>query len=193
MVEVGDTVQPGQPLYKFADIQYLQIRVEVPSRLMPGLRKGQLLRARLDVGNFDIRVRVAQIFPVADPRRHTVTVKFDVPINAPAAPGMYANAWVPDPNAQTRDMVVIPTSALVYRGSLPAVYVLDPQSQKYELRVVRIGESVDQEHVTIITGLSAGDMILNHPRDPDATDWSPGFSPAPTPSQPTTPQYYIQG
>ena len=40
LVEVGDTVQPGQPMLEFADIQYLQVQVEVPARIMPGVREG---------------------------------------------------------------------------------------------------------------------------------------------------------
>ena len=30
-IEVGDTVQPGQPLLIFADVEYLQILVDVPA------------------------------------------------------------------------------------------------------------------------------------------------------------------
>jgi multidrug efflux pump subunit AcrA (membrane-fusion protein) len=173
-VEVGDTVQPGQPLYKFADIQYLQIRVDVPARLMPGISKGQILPARLDVGDAMVQVRVAQIFPMADPQRHTVTVKFDLPIGAPAAPGMYANVMIPDTNAPKRDLVVVPRSSLVWRGSLPAVYVVDNEGGK-ELRLVRIGDRVDREHVMVLSGLRPGERILTHP--PGAGDR--GFDPAP--------------
>ncbi len=96
MVEEGDTVQPGQPLLEFADLTYLQVEVDVPVRLMPGLKKGMLIPARLDVGNVRVDVRVAQIFPSADPIRHTVTVKFDLPVNVPGGPGMYAEVMVPD-------------------------------------------------------------------------------------------------
>ena len=39
LVEVGDTVQPGQALFKFADARYLQIKVEVPTRLMSGIQQ----------------------------------------------------------------------------------------------------------------------------------------------------------
>ncbi|MCP4044313.1 MAG: HlyD family efflux transporter periplasmic adaptor subunit, partial [Gammaproteobacteria bacterium] len=82
LVEVGDTVQPGQPMLQFADVQYLQIQVDVPARLMPGIRKGMIAGAKLDVRNTPVNVRVAQIFPMADPQRHTVTVKLDVPPGA---------------------------------------------------------------------------------------------------------------
>ena len=104
LVEVGDTVQPGQPMLEFADIQYLQVQVEVPARIMPGVREGMVVRAKLDVGDSMVNVRVAQIFPLADPERHTVRVKFDLPTGAPAAPGMYAEVMVPDVNAPVRQV-----------------------------------------------------------------------------------------
>jgi multidrug efflux pump subunit AcrA (membrane-fusion protein) len=158
MVEVGDTVQPGQPLLQFADTQYLQIQVEVPARLMPGVREGMWVRARLDVRNTSVNVRVAQIFPMADPQRHTVRVKFDLPAQAPAAPGMYAEAMVPDVNAPVRQVLVIPAAAVVQRGSLPMVEVVKDQNQK-ELRIVRLGEYLDPYHVTVLSGLKPGEFV----------------------------------
>ncbi|MCK4675803.1 MAG: biotin/lipoyl-binding protein, partial [Gammaproteobacteria bacterium] len=42
MVEIGDTVQPGQALIVFSYSKFLRIKVEVPARLMPGLTKGMV-------------------------------------------------------------------------------------------------------------------------------------------------------
>jgi RND family efflux transporter MFP subunit len=161
MVDVGDTVQPGQPLLEFADMDTLQVEVDVPARLMP-LRQGQVLDARLDVGNRPIKVRVARVFPMADPERHTVTVKFDVEPGAPAAPGMYAEVKVPDPNAPVQQVVVVPVSAIVQRGSLPMVEVATGDGEK-ELRIVRLGEYVDARHVTVLSGLKPGEVIYARP------------------------------
>lgn len=183
MVEVGDSVQPGQPLVKFADLQYLQIEIDVPARLMPGLRKGMIVPAKLDVGDRQVKVRVAQIFPIADSQRHTVTVKFDLPTGAPAAPGMYANVMIPDVNAPARETVVIPNSAVIWRGSLPAVEVLNDKSEP-ELRLVRVGEQVDRDHITILSGLSANERIVDRPQGGGAAaSSSSGWA---TPTAPTT-------
>ena len=59
MVEIGDSVQPGMPLLQFADTTTLQARVEVPARLMPGVREGMVVPAKLDVGDTRVSVRVA--------------------------------------------------------------------------------------------------------------------------------------
>ena len=118
-IEVGDTVQPGQPLLAFADVEYLQVEVNVPARLRPGLREGAMLRAELDVpararrnadpddDPGDVPVRIAQVYPMADPERHTVKVKFDLPKGV-SEPGMYAKVLVPDFNAPARVNPVVP-------------------------------------------------------------------------------------
>ncbi len=159
LVEVGDPVQPGQPLLKYADMSKLQIKVEVPARLMPGVKKGMVFPARLDVGDVDIQVKVVQIFPIADPDRHTVTVKLDIPPGAPGGAGMYAEVMINDVNAEVRELPVVPRDALVWRGSLPGVYVMNENNQR-ELRLVRTGHDVGSDGVAILSGLRAGERVV---------------------------------
>ncbi len=183
LVEVGDTVQPGQPLLEFADTQYLQVQVEVPARLMPGIREGMVVRSKLDVGDRTVNARVAQIFPLADPERHTVRVKFDLPTNAPAAPGMYAEVMIPDVNAPARQVLVIPVAAIKQRGSLPMVEVSNGEARK-ELRIVRLGEYVDPYHVTVLSGLQPGDFVC---ADGERPPGNQGWAPPPPPARPAPP------
>lgn len=173
LVEEGDTVQPGQPLIQYADTTYLQIKVEVPTRLVPGLRKGMLLPARLDIGNTRVDARVAQIFPAADVERHTVTVKMDLPEGVPGGPGMYAEVMIPDMNAPAQALPVIPDSAVLWRGSLPAVFVVTDDGQK-RLRLIRLGEYVGQNQVAVLSGLTVGERILANPSTAAAQGWAPG-------------------
>jgi RND family efflux transporter MFP subunit len=196
-IEVGDTVQPGQPLLNFADIEYLQVEVDIPARLRPNLREGMMLSAELDVprGKPGMRappapspfpgmgvdghvpVRVAQIFPMADPQRHTVKIKLDLPQGV-SEPGMYAKVLVPDFGAPARVSPVIPRSAIRYNGSLPGVYVLDDDG-KPQLRLIRLGEPApDQDNaITVLSGLRAGERILANPGPGVAGGWSRGGPP----------------
>jgi RND family efflux transporter MFP subunit len=169
-IEVGDTVQPGQPLLSYADVEYLQVEVDVPARLRPGLREGMMIHAELDVNHQRVPVRVAQIFPMADPQRHTVKIKFDLP-QGMAEPGMYAKVLVPDFNAPARANPVIPASAIRYNGSLPGVYVLDEQGNA-ELRLIRVGEPVPGGLITVLSGLRPGERILADPPAGIAAGWS---------------------
>ncbi len=159
LVETGTTVQPGAPLLKFAYVDYLRIQAEVPVRLVSSLEVGAFLPARVDAGGGAIvKVRVAQIFPVADQARHTVTVKFDLPRGVPGGPGMYAEVHIPDPDAEKSGTIVIPRDAVVVSGSLPGVRIL--VDGKPSLRLVRLGEEKADGRVSIISGLKEGDLVI---------------------------------
>ena len=172
LVEVGDTVQPGQALLNFADVSYLQVEVDVPARLRAGLREGQMVQAELDPANHRVPVRVAQIFPMADPQRHTVKVKFDLPQGI-SEPGMYAKVLVPDLSAPARANPVIPASAVRYNGSLPGVYVLNERGEP-QLRLVRVGEERSGGLLTVLSGLKPGERVLANPPPGVAAGWAKG-------------------
>jgi RND family efflux transporter MFP subunit len=176
-IEVGDTMQPGQPLLTLADVEYLQVDIDIPSRLRPGLREGVMINAELDVTHERVPVRVAQIFPMADAQRHTVKVKLDLPQGV-AEPGMYVRVMVPDFTASERGNPVIPASAIRYNGSLPGVYVLDDQGRP-NLRLVRLGERQPDGMVNVLSGLRPGERILGDPPPGVAAGWSSGAAPGP--------------
>jgi multidrug efflux pump subunit AcrA (membrane-fusion protein) len=164
LVEVGDTVQPGQALLVYSYSKFLRIKVDVPARLMPGLQKDMIVPARLDVGNTQISARVAQIAPKADAKQHTVTVKFDLPEGVPGGPGMYAEVMIPDINSPTRALPVIPKSAISKRGSLPSVRVLD-ENNVPKMRLIRTGIEIDGNTVIVLSGLKPGERILTNSRE----------------------------
>ena len=174
LAEVGDTVQPGQALLKFSDTRFLQLKVDVPARLVSALSKDMIVPAKLDVGDTYVDVRVAQIFPTADSQRHTVVVKFDLPSGVPGGPGMYAEVMIPDVNTPIQDMPIIPSSAIVRRGSLPAIFVLTHQNQA-EMRLVRLGDEVDHEHVAVLSGVRPGEQIFASPPPGIKSGWTPEF------------------
>lgn len=164
-IEVGDTVQPGQPLIKYADVTWLQIEVDVPARLVSGLQEMQVLKnaATFDDHDQPEDVRVAQIYPMADARRHTFKVKFDVP-HGVSQPGMYARVEIPDITAigdQGR-LPTIPSSAIRYRGSLPVVYVQNAEGEP-ELRMIREGRRLNDGKTTVLSGLAPGDRVYANP------------------------------
>lgn len=161
LVEIGDTVQPGQPLMVFSYSKYLRIQVEVPARLMPGLTKGMVVPARLDVGNTQINARVALIAPIADNKQHTVTVKFDLPKGVPGGAGMYAEVMIPDVNSPTRALPVVPKSAINKRGSLPSVKVLD-ENNVPKMRLIRTGIEIGNNDIVVLSGLEPGERILTN-------------------------------
>jgi multidrug efflux pump subunit AcrA (membrane-fusion protein) len=144
----------------FGHVEFLRVEADIPARLVGQLRVGDMIRVTLDVGKTQVDARVAQIFPIADPQRHTVTVKFDLPRGVPGGPGMYADVHIPGPEA-VPGVVRIPLSAIVPGGALPRVVVIDGDGTT-RMRMVRLG-SVQGDMVTVLSGLEAGERILESP------------------------------
>ena len=172
MVEEGDTVQPGTPLLKFAHTQYLRIQAEIPARLIFGLSKGSLVDVKLDINNTYTKAKVAQIYPVADKQKHTVTVKFDLPEGTPGGPGLYAEVTINDTTVSRKPVPVIPKDAVLYRGSLPSVYILD-ENNKARMKLVRLGSDYDELRVTVLSGIKEGDRIISAPPKTIKSGWTP--------------------
>jgi len=163
-VEEGDTVQPGQPMLKFADVTWLQIEVDVPASLAQGLQPMSVLP---DAATFDnhpnpVAVRVAQVFPTADAQRHTIKVKFDIPQGV-SRPGMYAKVVIPDATGPIKNQLpVIPSTAIRYRGSLPVVYIQNDQGEP-ELRMIRQGKRLENGMTMVLSGIAPGDRVYPNP------------------------------
>ena len=79
------------------------------------------------------KAKVSQIYPVADPIKHTVVVKFDLPVNTVASPGMYAEVMIPldDGSDEEKKINIIPISALLKGRSLPVYWSSMAKPQNY--------------------------------------------------------------
>lgn len=162
-IEIGDTVQPGMALMVFADLDNLQVQIDVPTRIADYLNEGMLLEARIDSSNTRMQVEVDQIFPMADLSKHTVKVKLNLPKDIPASPGAYTEISVADHTRHSIQYPVVPKSAILWRGTLPAVFLITADGTP-KLRLVRVGEVVEFNKISILSGIKIGDKILAQPK-----------------------------
>jgi RND family efflux transporter MFP subunit len=160
-VEVGDTVQPGQPLLDFSEAGALVVEADLPVRLSRTLQLGMPLDVALQ-GSGTIQAPVSRIHPVADPRQNTVRVELMLPSGTGATPGQYVEIRVPDDAAGLPAQLAIPKSAIITKGGLPLVYAID-RDGKARLRVVRLGNAPDDRMQVILSGVSDGDLLVDQP------------------------------
>ena len=161
-VEIGDTVQPAQTLLIYEDLNTLQIISDIPNRLIHNLYTGQSVEAKIDTYNQPVNVRVVKIFPTSDPLKHTTRVKFAVPANEHISSGNYAEVKIPLSNKITKKQLLVPATAVITRGGLPSVFVIN-KDKKVELHLVRIGDSLPSGDVVILYGVNEGQKILDKP------------------------------
>ena len=133
------------------------------------IRVGETVPVKLDMGDKLIDTKVAVVFPVADAQRHTVTVKLDLPKDTMARPGMYVEVHVPDTSVPRSALPWVPKEAVLWRGSLPAVFVLTGNDRK-ELRMIRVGDPSGDGY-TVLSGLHEGERIFQHPLPGAVSGW----------------------
>lgn len=169
MVEVGDTVQVGQPLLRYGFVKYKRLQADVPASLMSQVSMGMVVPAKIN-GVAETMAKVSQIYPVADAEQHTVTVKFDLPVDVVAAPGMYAEIYLSNSQTNEEPVVLVPRTALLSGRSLPSVLVVENGSSS--LRLVRLGADYGNK-VEVISGLKPGMKIIDNPPPRAVSGWMP--------------------
>lgn len=154
-VEPGSLAVPGQALLVLDDPRRYRLEAEVGESAMRSVRLGQSVAVTLDSIGHVPDCRVVEIVPAADPGSRSVTVKLELPALPGLRSGLFGRASFP---AGERPALLVPGAALVERGQLAGVYVVDGQSVA-RLRLVTAGPRRG-DRVEILSGLSPGERIV---------------------------------
>ncbi|MEL4891036.1 efflux RND transporter periplasmic adaptor subunit [Xanthomonas protegens] len=161
-VQPGEAVAAGQALLSLYVPGAQRIEVQVPQSDADAIRAAPRAQVRLDDGR-SLQVPRVTVFPTADPRSHSVTVRVPLPALQPApVPGSTAKVGFPlaAGDAAAAVPLSIPLSALLQRGELSAAYVL--ADGRLILRQLRIGRR-DAQRVEVLAGLHAGERVARDP------------------------------
>lgn len=157
-VEPGESVAPGQPLVAMHAPGALRVEVQVPQSEADAIRAAGRARIVLADGR-SLDASDVIVHPVADPLTHSVGVRVMLPGVAPApAPGITAK--VVFPIAAGEMATSIPASALVQRGELTGVYVIE--GNRIALRQLRLGAR-EGDRIEVLAGLRRGEIAAADP------------------------------
>jgi multidrug efflux pump subunit AcrA (membrane-fusion protein) len=155
-MEVGSTATPGAPLLTIEDGSRYRLEVAVVESQLGKIVVGQQARARIDAfGANDLEGGVSEITPAAEPMSRSYTVKIDLPSRQGLRSGLYGVARFVSGKKQA---MLVPRKAVVERGQLAGVFVVDDASVA-RLRLVKTGKSYG-ENVEVLSGLSDGERIV---------------------------------
>lgn len=155
-VEPGEMAAPGRPLVTVFDPKGMRVIASLPQYKLAELKKAGRVRIEFpETGKWLDAVRV-EILPTVDARSHTATARLYLPENMEGVvPGIYARAHFSLGQAQK---ITLPPAAVLRRGEVTAVYVLDDKGGA-RLRQVRLGEAVSGGEIEVLAGLSAGERV----------------------------------
>jgi RND family efflux transporter MFP subunit len=159
LAELGDMAQPGRPLVTIFDPRELRVVATVPMAALATLKLDMPIRIEFPVLDRSVTAVRATVIPLADARTHTARIRLDLPAGEKLLPGQFARARFV---TGTTRVLAVPATALLRRGEVTAVYVVDRDGRP-QLRQVRVGEGVGDAQVEILAGLSAGERIALNP------------------------------
>lgn len=163
MADPGTLAAPGMPLLEVDREGPLQVYTTVDESLIGSVRAGMKVAVSVEgIDAADLNGTVAEIVPAADPASRSFLVKLDLPAVKNLRAGMYAAAVIP---GGIKPMILAPQSAVAMRGSLACVYALDANGVA-QLRYVTVGNR-HGDRVEILSGLAAGEKLVNDPGDRD--------------------------
>ncbi|WP_404416916.1 efflux RND transporter periplasmic adaptor subunit [Marinospirillum sp.] len=159
-VEEGASVSPGQPLISGLSLEDLRVVVALPQRYAAAARNQREAVVRLDEDRV-LETQSMTFYPYADPATHTFRVRMNINNSeGDLFPGMLVKVHFP---VGQRPALWIPTSALVERGELRAVYVVK-ESGLPRLRHIRVGQ-MQNGRLEVLSGLSQGEAVVLNPAE----------------------------
>lgn len=152
MVDLGNMASPGTPLLRLEDTRAFRLEVRVDESRVGQIRNGDSVPVFLGAGRSSIKGTVVEVSRAVDADARAFLVK----IALPDAPGLRSGEFGKARFGGTpRRALTIPPSAIVRRGQLTSVFVVDKGVAR--LRLVSLSES------EVLAGLSESEAVILSP------------------------------
>lgn len=159
----GMLASPGSPLFTIESTGHYRLEASVNENDVRYVGIGQQVRVIVDaLETAEQKGKVVQIVPAADSVSRSFLVKIELPANAGIRSGLFARAQF---FRGQRSSLLIPQTAVVARGQLQGVYVLD-QNRIATLRYLTLGKA-EGPSVEVLAGLQEGERLVAKPGERD--------------------------
>ncbi|MGH9520915.1 MAG: efflux RND transporter periplasmic adaptor subunit, partial [Terriglobales bacterium] len=159
LADPGAMAAPGVPLLVVEDTRKFRLEVTVDEGKIADAKMGESVPVTLDaLGDAELQCKVVQIVPAADPGSRSFLVKLELPPDSRIRSGLFGRAVFAH---GTRQATVVPSAAVIQRGQLQAVYVVDDKNIA-DLRYITLGRNLGQK-VEVLSGLASGERIVFDP------------------------------
>ena len=155
----GTLAAPGTVILVVEDTRRFRLEVSVDESEISVVHLRQEVSVVIDaLGAIELRGRVVQIVPTADPASRSFLVKVELAGEARLRSGLFGRAHFV---RGEREALLVPQSALIRRGQLQGVYIVGPDNL-LNLRYVTLGKE-SGEQVEVLSGLEDGERIVARP------------------------------
>ena len=157
--DVGTLASPGMAIFTVEDLHRYRLEATVNETDLRYVRMGQQIPVVIDaVGDKELKGRVVEIVPAADSASRSFLVKIEMPSDPALRSGLFGRAQF---SRGERSSLSIPRTAVLQRGQLQGIYVLD-QNKIANLRYITLGKPSGAQ-VEVLAGLQAGETLISDP------------------------------
>jgi RND family efflux transporter MFP subunit len=162
-VEPGSLASPGAPLLTIESEGGYRLEASVDESKLPLVKTGQTVDVAVEALDRRLRAGVSEIVPAVDASSRAYIVKIDLPALGNVRSGMFGRVWFP---IGSRRVLTVPAVALVERGQLQSVFVLEDGVARN--RLITTGKR-RPDTVEVLSGLSEGEKVVS-PLAPAVSD-----------------------
>ena len=152
----GDLATPGKSILTIESSQGLLFDTFVAESQISKIKRGDAVQVRLDALDLSLAAVVARVVPVGDPLTRRYKVKVALPAQEGLLSGMFGRVHFV---LESKDSPVVPLTAIIERGGLQGVFVLD-QAQRTHFRWLQLGATTSG-FVEVRSGLQGGERIVS--------------------------------
>lgn len=151
-IELGELVNPGQPLMTGMALQPLRAMTNIPQRVVAQVKHAE--QVHIEINDQRLNATGITLFPYADTQYHSVRLRAELAQSETHElyPGMWTRLVI---RSGEREAIVVPNSAVFRRAEMTAVYVIEHGQPR--LRQVRLGNKYNGG-IEVLAGLSLNDV-----------------------------------
>jgi len=159
----GSLASPGMPIFTVEDVRRYRLEATVNESDLRYVRTAEQASVVIDaLDKTEMKGRVVQIVPAADPASRTFLVKIELPTDTRLRSGLFGRAQFSRGEGQA---LLIPRSAVVERGQMQGIFVLD-QNKVASLRYITLGKPHGSK-IEVLAGLRDGERLVARPGELD--------------------------
>ncbi len=164
MVEEGDYVKQGQPLYKIANFNTVWAEFDAYENQIALLKEGQSIKVTTNAYRNEVfDAKISFIDPLLNSATRTIVVRAVLNNKKDKfKPGMFVEGKVEGIQSSSKSTVTVPATAVMWTGERSVVYIkTKPNESVFEMREVLLGNT-NGTNYTILEGLKNGDEVVTN-------------------------------
>ncbi|WP_299217602.1 efflux RND transporter periplasmic adaptor subunit [uncultured Aquimarina sp.] len=164
MVEEGDYVKQGQPLYKIANFNTVWAEFDAYENQIALLKKGQTIKITTNAYRNEVfDAKISFIDPLLNSATRTIVVRAVLNNKKDKfKPGMFVEGKIEGIQPGSKSTVTVPATAVMWTGERSVVYLkTKPNEPVFEMKEVLLGNA-NGDTYTILEGLENGDEVVTN-------------------------------